>query len=149
MCKRLNNNKSYAWCLRCNIFSAWFLDIRIYQLVDKDDQATKHLIKEQCFVVRSWWSKSLILSKAEGLGRPFWFHIFFNKAFLVLSCSFLHLGCFGLDLSYIIQSIYANVWIINLWYNNYDVQTSSLHSPLTRIGSLVLVPHTPVAVTLT
>ena len=26
-------NNSYAWCLRCNIFSAWFLDIRIYQLV--------------------------------------------------------------------------------------------------------------------
>ena len=23
----------HAWCLRCNIFGAWFLDIRIYQLV--------------------------------------------------------------------------------------------------------------------
>ena len=29
------NNNSYAWCLRYNIFSAWFLDIRIYQLVNK------------------------------------------------------------------------------------------------------------------
>ena len=28
----LNNNNSYAWCLRHNIFSAWFIDIRIYQL---------------------------------------------------------------------------------------------------------------------
>ena len=26
-------NNSYAWCLRCNVFSAWFLDIRIYHLV--------------------------------------------------------------------------------------------------------------------
>ena len=26
---------------------------------------------------------------------PVWFHIFFNKACLVLGCSFLHLGCFG------------------------------------------------------
>ena len=27
------NNNDYAWCLRYNICSAWFLDIRIYQLV--------------------------------------------------------------------------------------------------------------------
>ena len=30
--KELNNN-SYAWCLRYNICSTWFLDIRIYKLV--------------------------------------------------------------------------------------------------------------------
>ena len=30
------HNNSYAWCLRCIIFSARFLDIRIYQLVSNE-----------------------------------------------------------------------------------------------------------------
>ena len=44
--------------------------------------------------------------KARYLGRPFWFHLFFNKAFLVLGCSFLHLWCFCLDITSFLKKYY-------------------------------------------
>ena len=45
-------------------------------------------------------TKTFNLSKAGGLSHSFWFHIFFNKSLLILGCTFLHLGCFGLDTRY-------------------------------------------------
>ena len=47
----------------------------------------------------------LCLSKAGDLGRPFDF-TFFNKTFLVLGCSFLHLGYFGIDLTSYLRKLY-------------------------------------------
>ena len=37
---------------------------------------------------------------------PFQFHIIFNKAFLVLGHSILHLGCFGLDMCYLTMPLH-------------------------------------------
>ena len=56
-------------------------------IFDKDDQAAKHLNNiEQCFI--AWSSLSKIasggLEHLKGLGCPFQFHVFFNKAYLVL-----------------------------------------------------------------
>ena len=82
-------------------------DVDGINIFDKDDQAAKHLNKiEQCFVAwlslcqklhQEAWStsknnvysevimaKTLNLSKVGGLGCPFQFHVFFNKAYLVL-----------------------------------------------------------------
>ena len=43
---------SYAWCLRCNICSSWFLDTRIYQLVYYSDQSLL-LFKLEIFVLNT------------------------------------------------------------------------------------------------
>ena len=42
-------------------------------------------------------TKTFIPIKSSGPWLPIWFHIFFNKTFLVLGCSFLCLGFLGLD----------------------------------------------------
>ena len=61
-------------------------------------------IEMECFVAWSTLLKSGICSDVMMIKilifnpiksrSPFWFYIFFNKAFLVLGCFFLHPGCF-------------------------------------------------------
>ena len=60
-------------------------------------------------------TKSFNLSKAGSLGRWFWFHIFINKAFLVLDHSFLHLGCFSFDTLFQIRHVTSCSSIYAWW----------------------------------
>ena len=83
--------------------------------------------------VLQWGHDDLILSKAGGLGRPFWFHILFNKAFYVaLGCSFFTPGVFWFRLYFawedqrqkLNSTIFALkhqvccIWNTTLWLTN-------------------------------
>ena len=98
-------------------------DVDGIKIFDKDDQAINVKMKRMmlCSLVifiknfdpiniRKPWAleipmfrseviitKTYISIKSRGHWLPIWFHIFFNKIFLVLGHSFFTPGCFGLD----------------------------------------------------